>query len=249
MRASGQDRHFDRRVPATGPVDAEGLTLRRGEVARAIRALDGKPARLVVGRDNHEGTGIAVRVLAGRDLLIERVPAPDDVRQQIDSLLDNYGAVQDQRIAEIAAYAKTRHCRHGHISAYFGGRDVDDCGACDNCLGERTARVHRPAADRHAGQLAVLRCVDELKWAYGRFNLTRILKGAHEAPVHRDANSQHGALMHRSTTAIEKIVDGLIDAGLLKTRRLDHGGEVVEMTPEGRSALANPSRLGDARAN
>jgi ATP-dependent DNA helicase RecQ len=72
---------------------------------------------------------------SGRDPLLELLSPTADTRQRLDSLLDQYDKVQGQRVAEIVGYATTRRCRHGHISAYLGGRTIARCTACDNCLG------------------------------------------------------------------------------------------------------------------
>lgn len=181
---------------------------------------------------------------AGRDLLIERLPAPDDVRQQLDSLLDNYSAVQDQRIAEIVAYAKTRRCRHGHISAYFGGRHLDDCGACDNCRGTRSQYPRfTDMADDRQDMLTVLACVAGLRPSRGPVGLAQILRAGRRAPAGTEESDHYGALRHRSRSAIEKLISRLVDDGLLHMRRLDHGGGIVEITRAGRSALDDPTRL------
>ncbi|MFQ5858081.1 MAG: RecQ family ATP-dependent DNA helicase [Anaerolineae bacterium] len=180
---------------------------------------------------------------AGRDLLLERLSPPADSAQRVDSLLETYAAIQGQRIDEIVAYAKTRRCRHGHISAYFGGRVIERCDACDNCLGLRTAAIPQRDGDERQEFGALLRCVESLKWSYGRRNLSLILKGSPRAPAGSAGASHHGALAHRSASAIERLVDRLIDAGLLQTRQLDHGGVVVEMSAAGRDAIANPKKL------
>jgi len=44
------------------------------------------------------------------------------------------------------AYANTRLCRHGFVSAYFGGRQIDHCTACDNCLSDSQATAAGPAS-------------------------------------------------------------------------------------------------------
>ncbi|MFQ5596299.1 MAG: RecQ family ATP-dependent DNA helicase, partial [Anaerolineae bacterium] len=173
---------------------------------------------------------------AGRDLLIERRPPPADAAQRVDSLLETYSAIQGQRIEEISAYAKTRRCRHGHISAYFGGRAIEHCDACDNCLGFRTAGISQRDGDERAELVAVLRCVGSLKWSYGRRNLSLILKGSPQAPAGTAGLPEFAALAHRSASAIGRLVERLIDAGLLQTRQLDHGGVVVEMSADGRRA-------------
>jgi ATP-dependent DNA helicase RecQ len=70
----------------------------------------------------------------GRDMLLALPDPPADSRQRVAAMLADYRAGQDGRIAEMMAYAETGRCRHGTISAYFGGRPIERCQACDNCL-------------------------------------------------------------------------------------------------------------------
>ncbi|MCP4636865.1 MAG: RecQ family ATP-dependent DNA helicase, partial [Methyloversatilis sp.] len=64
---------------------------------------------------------------AGRDLLLELLPPPADAATQVEALIDRYATIQVQRVDEIAAYAATRRCRHGHISAYLSGQTMKAC--------------------------------------------------------------------------------------------------------------------------
>ena len=74
----------------------------------------------------------------GRDMLLALPQPPPDSQQRVAAMLAGFRAGQDGRIAEMMAYAGTRRCRHGYISAYFGGRSIEHCGSCDNCLGLAT---------------------------------------------------------------------------------------------------------------
>jgi len=57
----------------------------------------------------------------GRDMLLALPDPPLGSRQRVAAMQADYCAGQDGRIAEMMAYAQTGACRHGHISAYFGG--------------------------------------------------------------------------------------------------------------------------------
>lgn len=71
---------------------------------------------------------------AGRDLLLYLLPPPPDAAEQMRMLLERHKAVQAQRVDEIFAYARGAHCRHGHLNAYLGGRIIERCDVCDNCV-------------------------------------------------------------------------------------------------------------------
>ena len=164
-------------------------------------------------------------------------------------LLEQYEAVGAQRVGEIAAYAKTRRCRHGHLNAYLGGRAIVRCDACDNCVD--VASPPNPGLPEERTQLlTILRCVKHAPWGWGRHTLTRILRGdlrphPRARPLRDEARRQRefGALSFRSKTAIERMVDRLEDAGLLASRRLDHGGVVLDLTAKGAAALQDPAML------
>ena len=184
-----------------------------------------------------------------RDWLLELLPPPTDSAERIETLLERYETVQIQRVDEIAAYALTRRCRHGHINAYLGGRTIERCTACDNCI-----KIPPPPdaglPDEREQFLTILRCVSDAPWSWGRFSLVRILRGDDKArpggqPLHEKARDQagFGTLAFRSKTAVERMLDHLENGGFLRARRLDHGGAVLDLTPAGKAALQNPIAL------
>jgi ATP-dependent DNA helicase RecQ len=152
-------------------------------------------------------------------------------------------------VDEIAAYALTRRCRHGHINAYLGGRTIERCSACDNCI-EVPPPLDAGLPDKREQLLNILRCVSDAPWSWGRISLVRILRGSDRArpggqPLHEKARDHtgFGTLAFRSRTAIERMLDRLESGGFLRARRLDHGGVVLDLTPAGRTALRNPISL------
>jgi ATP-dependent DNA helicase RecQ len=187
--------------------------------------------------------------LAGRDLLLELLPPPEDAKSRVETLLERYTTIQLQRVDEIAAYAETQRCRHGHINAYLGGRPIDRCDACDNCA-ELSSHTDAALPDEREQLLTVLRCVSEGSWSWGRRSLTRILRGdanghPQEQPLNQRAcgNACFGALSFRSEQAIEHMLHRLESDGFLQARRLDHGGFVLDITPTGQAALRDAAVL------
>jgi len=184
-----------------------------------------------------------------RDWLLELLPPPTDSAERIGTLLERYETVQIQRVDEIAAYALTRRCRHGHINAYLGGRTIERCTACDNCI-ETPPPPDAGLPDEREQFLTILRCVSDAPWSWGRFSLVRILRGNDKArhgtrPLHEKARDQagFGTLTFRSKTAVEHMLDHLEHGGFLQARQLEHGGGVLDLTPAGKAALQNPAVL------
>ena len=175
---------------------------------------------------------------SGRDALIELLPAPADASARVEALLDRYATIQGQRIDEVVAYAKAGRCRHGHISAYLSGQERLCRSSCDHCAPDRalSARAGEGGLPGEEEQMrAILRCALEAPWSWGRGSLASILRGEPDAPERGRESSAYGALSFRSQSAVEKLVDSLVGAGMFHTRTLENGGVVLDLTPAGRS--------------
>jgi len=187
----------------------------------------------------------------GRDILVKVLPAPEDAGDKIERLLERYEKIQIQRVDEISAYARTPACRHGHINAYLGGRQIERCEACDNCVA--IAQPPDPGLPPERTQLlTILSCAANAPWSWGRSTLIRILRGEGEGRYgQRDLNekavaqAEFGALSFRSKRAIQSMVQRLEDGGFLAGRRLHHSGVVLDLTWKGKKALDNPDFLAD----
>jgi len=223
----------------------QSLTLDLADVARqAELPLEDVERRMLEWAD----AGWLSYLPAGRDWLLELLPPPDDAAERVETLLERYETIQAQRVDEITAYARTTRCRHGHLNAYLGGRAIERCSACDNCVAIRPSSDAGLPDERE--QLAIiLRCAANAEWGWGRFTLARILRGDDggrhgKYPLHQKARAQaeFGALAFRSQTAIERMVDRLEQDGFLKPRQFDRG-VVLELTPAGEAALQEPAAL------
>jgi ATP-dependent DNA helicase RecQ len=160
----------------------------------------------------------------GRDMLLALPVPPSDSQQRVAAMLADYRDGQDGRLAEMMAFARTTQCRHGHISAYFGGRPIEHCQACDNCVRKRSAPVrqtrHRqPAADQTPmgdRTLTILHGVASLSHPLGRTGLARALQGAASSPVPSTRLAQFGALSGMTQKRISQGITKLEDDGLLE---------------------------------
>jgi ATP-dependent DNA helicase RecQ len=226
----------------------QSLTLDPADVARrAGLALDDVERQVLEWTD----AGWLGYRSSGRDLLLELLPPPPDAAERLQALLERYETVQVQRVDEIAAYARTGRCRHGHLNAYLGGRAIDQCGACDNCV-DVSSLPDAGLPDEREQYLTVLHCVSAAPWSWGRVTLMRILRGGGKArpgarPLPKEAHdhADFGALAFRSKAAIRRMLDELESGGFLQARRLAHGGVVLDLTPAGKAALQAPAALDD----
>jgi ATP-dependent DNA helicase RecQ len=222
------------------------LTLDLGDVARrADLSLDDMERRALEWAD----AGWLSYRSAGRDWLLELLSPPPDAAARVETLLERYETVQVQRVDEIAAYAQTHRCRHGHINVYLGGRTIERCDACDNCV-EISPPPDAGLPGEREQLLTILRCVSAAPWSWGRFSLVRILRGGDKTrpgarPLPKQARDHVGlgALAFRSKVGVGRMLDCLESGGFLRARPLGHGGVVLDLTPAGRAALQDPAAL------
>ncbi|MFQ5617146.1 MAG: RecQ family zinc-binding domain-containing protein, partial [Anaerolineales bacterium] len=167
--------------------------------------------------------------------------------QRIDSLLNQYAAIQQQRVLEIWDYARTARCRHGHLANYLGGQPRAECAACDNCSDEFDAyeAAQSAANARFPSEAAqygiILQTLAEGSW--GHATLNALLRGDTSINPRAQGSSRFGRLGFRSKTRLRKMIDRLVHAGFVREVTLSHGGIALEITPEGRGVMRDEGRL------
>jgi ATP-dependent DNA helicase RecQ len=175
----------------------------------------------------------------GRDPLIETPSPPVKAADQLAQILRNRAVLDQQRVGDIARYARTTGCRHAFLADYLGGEHRTRCAACDNC-GRSLVLVPVAAEfDGEADLLIVLRTLGEQTW--GRRNLVRLLRGDPAASERAQRTSFYGALRKRSERSLEQLIDSLQGDGLIQPRELEHGGVILELTRNGMTTIRNLS--------
>lgn len=237
------------RLLAAGPRGYEGLAL-------AAR-LDLPPDELEPWLMEARELGWLRYRATGRGLAVERLPAPPDATYRLESLLAEYAAHQDRRIADIVGYADGGTCRHARICRHFGQRLDPPCEACDVCAPDATARpaVRATNAPESGPTMplatAILGCLADVSFPLGRRGLVRVLQGSVQAPIGPDRTRFHGALRGVGATAIEKTVDRLVAEDYL-ARAEYRDLPVLALTARGRAGPppwdVAPARVRDARA-
>jgi ATP-dependent DNA helicase RecQ len=247
-------------TPGKGDPDfarfVEAARLRPGQpVSRNLLSLSGDAdldpraieAQLLAWQDagwlDYRGTG--------RDMLLSLPDPPRDSQQRVAAMLADYRAGQEGRIGEMMAYATTTKCRHGHISAYFGGRPIERCQACDNCLAQASTR---PPTSRHAQPTAgpdqalsrpvvsddltsvLLNGVAEAPYPLGRTGLACALAGSQSSSLQADRFSLFGALANWTQKGIREQIEQLEERGLLT--HFEKGRyRLLRLTDEGQAWL------------
>ncbi len=177
-----------------------------------------------------------------RDLLLELPPPPKDASTRIESLLDQYATIQQQRVIEIADYGRTYYCRHGYLASYLGSLSRPHCNVCDNCHPDRA--FDEPSYDLppDTEQMSwVLRSLQDESWE--RRCLTALLRGDPYCGTYGQQSLAFGKLGFRSNTAVGKLLDRLIDAKFIREFKQSDGKWQLHITPHGQQALQNPSQL------
>jgi hypothetical protein len=234
-----------------------GQRVQRDLLAIANSPTDGGTGQTTAQQGQLDLRNLEERVLAwveeglvdyrpsARDWLLEVLPEPTDAQQRMRSLLEQYEQIQRQRIAEIVSYANTRRCRHGHISAYLGGRRIERCQSCDNCLPSSRQEPREDLPDLCRQLRTILQAAAR---GWGQHNLVCLLRGNRRASEAARTAVEFGALSFRSEGAVKNMIEDLIISSCLQKRQLKHGGIMVELSPAGRRALSDPAVLHDLAA-
>lgn len=183
----------------------------------------------------------------GRDMFLALPEAPPDSRQRVAAMMADHRAGLEGRLAEIMAYARTLSCRHGHVSAYFGGRPIEQCKSCDNCL-KLVTPAPAPVAKRTPGLQTgqhiaearlILESMTHLPYPLGRTGLSRALQGAPTSPVQADRFPHFGVLVGWTQKAIRELTTELVNQGLLEYYQKGNYS-VLRLTAAGRDQLKAP---------
>lgn len=118
------------------------------------------------------------------------------------------------KIDEMRRFCAARRCRHRSLSEYFGDAyTVENCEACDACLGEAEA-----ASDATTTAKKILSCVARMDQRYGVGRVVDVLLGA-DTEVIRQCGHQHlstyGLMKDTARNELMSMIYQLLDQGLL----------------------------------
>jgi ATP-dependent DNA helicase RecQ len=196
----------------------------------------------------------------GRDLNIEMLPPSSTARVDLQTILATRRRHAEKRLDEMVGYVEGARCRHAAIARHFD-QELPPCGdACDRCLGlepaQAPARPARPTAEEIPDLgTVILQTVLALPFPVGRTGLVKVLAGAVDSVIKKDRCDLYGSLEGIPTSALQRAVDQLVEAGLLRRDPEDEYRRLF-ITPAGREALqeerlilANPYRPKPARSS
>ncbi len=175
-----------------------------------------------------------------RQPFVELQGAPIQVDARLERLLQERMAAEEQRVTDVARYARTRTCRHGFLADHLGGTQRRRCGVCDNCGDSFSLAPDTAGLKSDAHMLVILQTLAEQRW--GRRNLVRLLHGDVEASERAQQAANFGALHMRSERSIDQLLDSLLADGLIEPHTLEHGGVVLALTRRGEQAIQKMAR-------
>ncbi len=208
------------------------------DCAAAAAGTGAAPADLLLAL---EATS-AVEVREGdRAICLEIPPPPANSAARLDELLNQARLDAERRVRDVIDYATGSRCRHVALASHLG-EDLAPCGtSCDICLGTAARTVVDPAVERTTltatDVQAVLDAVGTLPFPMGKPGLIKLLSGSTESRIRGDRSRQFGALAGVKRSRIDRLLDRLIDSGLL-VWHLEHEFKIITLPERG----ARPSR-------
>jgi ATP-dependent DNA helicase RecQ len=152
-----------------------------------------------------------------------------------------------ERLDTMLRYAFGRGCRTRFIYDYFAGAGrggtIPRCGTCDVCLGWRQSEG-RPLDDREFEQVRIaLSAVARLPARFGVERIAQVLAGSHSREVlerRLDRVPTFGRLHDLGLDGIKRLLDVLLEAGLLERRGIEGGRPgafVIALSEDGAAVM------------
>lgn len=193
----------------------ERARLRRGQkIALGLAELSARTGvlphqiegKLLEWRDE----GVITCRASGRTMFIEYLNAGHSAKRALAEMLETHLATSAEKIDRLAAYAKTKRCRHWFISRHFGESIAENCGVCDNCA---ASSAPNNMGDEH---ILILRGIDSLPVRMAVRGLVKALVGAPRCPIQPHEWAHLGALSHHPTDRVEKLIGDLLAWGYIE---------------------------------
>jgi ATP-dependent DNA helicase RecQ len=213
------------------------------DAATVSAALSVEPAQI----DAFLGDREDIRVDPGyRTAWYRMLPVPDDAGRLLNQLLDDATRRADARIDQMMHYTEGHTCRHRLLAAALG-EEIERCEtSCDVCNPADAASIApKPSAGGKARRTAtmadarlVLNTVRDLPYQVGRRSLIWLFSGSPESRLRREDVPAFGALSGLGPARIERLLDQMIEAGLLEFVMKDEY-RLVGLTRKGAGATAS----------
>jgi ATP-dependent DNA helicase RecQ len=160
-------------------------------------------------------------------------------------------AEEYDKLERVIRFARTKGCRQLDILHYFGQRDGEPCGHCDNCQGTPGGQASGWATLPADPVLVetVRKALSGVARTHGRFGkllIAQMLCGSTTSKVTKfrlDRLSTYGVLSHLNQTDVGSLLDALMAAGCLEQVEIDRFRPLVQLTELGAEVMRGRAEL------
>ena len=159
-------------------------------------------------------------------------------------------AAEYEKLESVIGFARTGGCRQKVILDYFGDPQSRQCGKCDRCQTASTAGAQESAllsglseADGKAlmcGLRVILSGVTRMHGRFGKTLVAQMLCGSQNKRITQwklQRLSTYGMLSAMKQTQLCKIMDALIEHGMIEQREVDQRRPTIEISDFGKSVM------------
>ena len=198
-----------------------------------------------------------VPAFRGRAIRMIRRDLPFDQLEIDFEALERRKAAEYEKLDRVIRFALGGSCRQREILHYFGEKNADPCGHCDNC---RATPPNRDPASEAASETPtldgeVLRVVRialsgvariQAKFPCGRNLIAQMLCGSGIARIKKlrlNQLSTFGLLKHLKQEEVLLLIDALVASRCLRQTDLDRYRPVIELTEFGGEVMRGTASL------
>ena len=168
-------------------------------------------------------------------------------------------AAEYEKLQQVVRFATGGKCRQGEILRYFGEKDPQPCGHCDNCeennAEEPTGDVttdESPEVTNHPAVIEAARMAlsgvarAETRIACGKNLIVQMLCGSGSAKMSKlglNELSTFGLLKHLKQTEAAMLIDGLLAVGCLEQEEIERFRPIMRLTDLGTQVMKDTATL------